>query len=232
MPAEMQKLRRLRETVRRILPEARPVYLEEHQRACRTFVCFKQRFLPEQNRSRVEGKFAQVPHLRENRPMRSPQLSEGTWAAVRALAQIVGVREAARRFAKHGVTEAAARKRSQRENWAQDGPFGKTSPVVTTLSPAATVAQAMAAEMKDLSSKTRLGHARAQAAVAEHVAERSGAENLEDAQNVKAAAQTSNLVFGWNDAPAVPRLRLDVLLSKPGCDVVEIEAELTESDGF
>lgn len=167
--------------------------------------------------------------MRENRPMRSPQLAEGTWAAVRLTAQMVGVREAARRFKGHGVTEAAARKRSQREGWANDGPFGKqVSPTVTTLSPAATAAQVLAAEMQDLNGKTRLSHARAQAKVAGHVETLTGEEVLADAQNVKAAVQTANLLYGWSDGPPASRVRLEVLLSKPEVhvDAVEIEGSV------
>lgn len=162
--------------------------------------------------------------------MRSQKLPEGTWSAVRLLAQAVGLREAARRFAEYGVTEAAARKRSQREGWAKDGPFGKASPVVTTLSPAATAAQAMAAEMSGLSGKTRLSHARAQAAVAEHIAERSGAENLDDAQNVKAAAQTADLVHGWKDNAPQVKIRLEMLAGSDSSPLIDIESSPDADD--
>lgn len=146
------------------------------------------------------------------------------WPAVRVLAQVVGLREAARRFAAHGVTEAAARKRSQRERWAQDGTFGKAKAIVTTSPPAATAAQVLAAEMSGLSGKTRLGLARAQAAVAEHVEGRDGAENLADAQNIKAAAQTSNLVFGWDKQSPAPRIRLELLANKGEVAAIEVES--------
>lgn len=162
--------------------------------------------------------------------MHSNHKMENPWPAVRVLAQVVGLREAARRFAAHGVTEAAARKRSQRERWAQDGPFGKAKPIVT-VSPAATAAQAMAAEMRDLNGKSRLAHARAQAAVAEYVAGRDGAETLADAQNVKAAAQTANLVFGWQDSPATTRVRLDLICSIES-PAIPLEEESSDSEPF
>lgn len=166
------------------------------------------------------------------------------WEAVRVLAVAVGVREAARRL---GMSQEATMKRSQREGWLRDPETRAAIARLTSqrqseaasqrLSVSATCPQlspaaAMAGELAQLNGKTRLSHARAQAAVAAHVEGRTGAENLEDAQNVKAAAQTSNLVFGWNESPAVPRLRLDVLLSKPGSDIIEIEADQTESGGF
>lgn len=161
-----------------------------------------------------------------------PSQAHNPWPAVRVLAQVVGLREAARRFAEHGVTEAAARKRSQREGWAQDGPFGKTKANVTTSPPAATAAQVMAGEMRDLSGKTRLGLARGVAKAAEHVATRTGAENLEDAQNVKAAAQTANLIHGWQDQPASVRVRLDVLHGNCAAPVIDIESYPASEDDW
>lgn len=157
--------------------------------------------------------------------MRSPKLPQATWEAVRTLAQLVGVREAARQYKDQGVTEEAAKKRSQRERWSLDGPFGKVAKSVPVLSPvAAMAAQAFAYEINTLSVKTRLGLARAQAAVAEHVEGREGAENLSDAQNIKAAAQTANMVFGWDKQTPAPRFRLELLGGKCEGLVVDVEA--------
>lgn len=152
-----------------------------------------------------------------------------SWEAVRALASVVGVREAARRM---GLSEDRVRQRSCREKWL-DSPEARKSvqlahasrvqeKSVTTLSPAALIQ----AEIAALGAKSRLSIARGIAKAGEHIETLPGDAILIDSANVKNIAQTADLVHGWKEQPSGSRVRLDVLLSKPGSDVVEIEAEV------
>jgi hypothetical protein len=181
--------------------------------------------------------------------MRSQKLPEVTsprtkvnWEAVRVLAVAVGIREAARRL---GISEEATMKRSQREGWLRDpetravnvrltsqrqSETASQRLAVSATGPQMSPATAMAGELAQLNGKTRLGLARAQAKVAEHVAERSGAENLDDAQKIKAAAQTANLIHGWQDQPPTVHLRLDVLSGSADAHPIDIEPWANESD--
>jgi len=123
------------------------------------------------------------------------------WEAVRVLAMAIGVREAARRM---GISEDAVRKRSSRESWlanpearkaVQAVTNGRTSEkqVVTTMSPAGLVL----AEIASLGGKTRLSIARGVSKAAEHVENMQGSDILDRANDVKAVAQTADLVHGW-----------------------------------
>jgi hypothetical protein len=183
--------------------------------------------------------------------MRSAKRPEATstrplvnWEAVRVLAVAVGVREAARRL---GISQEATMKRSQREAWLRD-PEARAANArlnsqrqsdaasqrltMSATCPRMSPAAAMAGELAQLNGKTRLCHARAQAKVAEHVAERSGAENLDDAQKIKAAAQTANLIHGWQDQPPTVRVRLDVLCGSADATPIDIEAETAGADNW
>lgn len=138
------------------------------------------------------------------------------WEAVRVLAIAVGVREAARRLE---VSEEAAMKRSQREGWLST-PEAKAvnrqvvvqrqqqGRALSAGSPQKCVAQALAQEITELGSRSRIGHARSQVAIAEHIAQRDPEENLADMPNVKAAVQASAIVFGWDKTTNAPRVRL------------------------
>jgi hypothetical protein len=80
--------------------------------------------------------------------------------------------------------------------------------------------------LKALGEKSRLSIARGIAKAGEHIETMDGQEILIDSANVKNIAPTADLVHGWKEQPSGSRVRLDVLLSKPGSDVVEIEAEV------
>jgi hypothetical protein len=85
-------------------------------------------------------------------------------------------------------------------------------------------------ELQRLSMLTRVGHGKAAASVAEHVATLQGPELLADMQNVKAASQHAATVFAWADQPATSRVRLEVLLAKPEAQVIECESQVIEAD--
>ena len=87
-------------------------------------------------------------------------------------------------------------------------------------------AQAMANELMALSAKTRFGHAKAAASIAEHVSTRDAETNLRDANNVKAAAQTASMVFGWQDQQAIPKIRLELVGNQQAMPVYDIESEV------
>ncbi len=105
-------------------------------------------------------------------------------------------------------------------------PSNVAAPVVSRLSPT----QANAMELQRLGAETRMGFAKAIAGVAKHVADRKPAENLADAGNVKAAAQTAGLVHSWADQAPAGRLRLEVLLQKPEPLTIEADAQVVEGD--
>lgn len=158
------------------------------------------------------------------------------WEAVRMLALTVGVREAARRM---GISEEATMKRSQREGWLS-APEAKQAHAMAlqhrtgiTVSPQMSASAILAAEMKALNEKTRIGHARAAAKVAEHIQELPAHELLEKAQDVKATAQHADLVHGWKESgPASVKLRLDVVGSAQE-PVIDVQADIvTPSDSY
>jgi hypothetical protein len=153
------------------------------------------------------------------------------WEAVRMLALVVGVRESARRM---GLSEEAVKRRCTREGWlaspeakaankmAIAGRSGRTPSLRPVLSPS----EVLHGELKALGEKSRLSIARGIAKAGEHIETMDGQEILIDSANVKNIAPTADLVHGWKEQPSGSRVRLDVLLSKPGSDVVEIEAEV------
>lgn len=149
-----------------------------------------------------------------------------------------GVRGTARMLGLDKTATDAFRKRVERAGWMSDPaiaamrakavvPFGgkAPAPVVAALSPQAAVLQ----EISNLGSKTRLSLARGIAKAGEHIESMDGQELLLDSANVKNVAQTADLVHGWKDAAPTSRVRLDVLLSRPGEDVKEIEAEIVST---
>jgi len=171
-----------------------------------------------------------------------PAMSEATsaapisWEAVKALAMVVGVREAARRME---LSEEQVKKRCTREGWLSDPRArlaatnavalrsGISAPVPTSpMSPAALIAQ----EMAELNSSTRLGHARAAKAVASHVQTLNGQELLADMSNVKAAAQHASTTFAWADQQPASRVRLEVLLAKPEQTTIECDAQVVDGE--
>lgn len=159
-------------------------------------------------------------------PVSAPQ--PVNWEAVRALAMVVGVREAARRM---GISEAATMQRSHREKWlaspearranqiAVAQRSGLTAPVSQQLS----AGQLISAEIQALGQKSRLSIARGIARAGEHIETLDGPSMLAQSGDVKAIAQTADLVHGWKDAAPQVKIRLDVLGSTPE-PVHDIEA--------
>jgi hypothetical protein len=149
------------------------------------------------------------------------------WEAVRALAMVVGVREAARRME---LSEDRVRQRSHREGWLASDSAKRAVQIananriaeksVTTLSPAALIHS----EIASLGSKTRLSLARGVAKASEHVENMQGSDILADAQNIKSVAQTADLVHGWKDAAPQVKIRLDVLSGSADAQPIDIEA--------
>jgi hypothetical protein len=95
---------------------------------------------------------------------------------------------------------------------------------VSPMSPAALIS----AELASLGSKTRLSLARGIAKAGEHIETLPGDAILAESGNVKAIAQTADLVHGWKDSAPQVKIRLDVL-GGSGEAMVDIEA--TEIDG-
>lgn len=165
-------------------------------------------------------------HMSEAVPMPRPI----NWEAVKALAAVVGVREAARRME---LSEDRVRQRSCREKWLDSPDARKAVQLahnartmeksVTTLSPAALISS----EIASLGSKTRLSLARGVSKAAEHVESLSGSEILEKSADVKAVAQTADLVHGWKDAAPQVKIRLDVLSGSNEAPAIEVEADVT-----
>lgn len=163
-----------------------------------------------------------------------------SWEAVKVLALAVGVREAARRL---GLKEENVKKRCTREGWLKDPTAREANELImrqrlqergalAAQSPKVSPSAVMASELLDLSSKSRLGFAKASAGVAAHVASRDPEENLMDAQNVKAAAQTANMVFGWSDSAPNVKIRLDVLNAPNEQPIFDVEADVTPSESW
>lgn len=153
------------------------------------------------------------------------------WEAVRALAMVVGVREAARRM---GIKESAAQQRSAREGWLSSPEAkranqmaiaqrsGLTVAPCNQLSPAALIS----AELTALGSKTKLGIARGLARAGEVIGEMGGVQVIDNAHEIKSVAQTADLVHGWKDAAPQVKIRLDVLGSAAESAPIDISADV------
>lgn len=160
-----------------------------------------------------------------------------SWDAVRALAAVVGVREAARRMQ---ISEEQVKKRCTREGWLRSPEAraankmavalrsGSSAPIpVSPMSPDALIH----AEITGLGRKTRLSLARGIAKAGEHVEKLQGAAIVEDAQNIKAIAQTADLVHGWKDSTPNVKIRLDVLATPENAGpILDVEAEVSDSE--
>lgn len=167
----------------------------------------------------------------------APAAQPISWEAVKTLAAVVGVREAARRM---GLSEDRVRQRSSREGWLKSPEARQAVKIahaqrtaeksVTTLSPAALVM----AEIAGLGQKSRLSLARGVAKASEHVENLQGPEILDRSADVKAIAQTADLVHGWKDQTPNVKIRLDVLNApseQPVYDVDStVEMDVTFSD--
>ncbi len=155
--------------------------------------------------------------------------------ALKLLVAEHGVRGTARMLGMDETQMNTFRKRVTRAGWMQEpdiaalraksSPTTVAAPIVSKMSPTA----AVVAEIQALGAQTRHGHARAAAAIAAHVAGRDAEENLIDMQNVKAAAQHADLVYGWKDAAPQVKIRLDVLSSSSDAPIVDVAAEVSDS---
>lgn len=173
----------------------------------------------------------EAPVIAQERPLRMPV----DWNGVRVLAIAVGVREAARRC---GISEEAAMKRSQREGWLESPETRELnrklmrenrtlSATVRTVSPAV----AMANELSNLGAKTRLSIARGIAKAGAHIETMDGQEIVADAQNIKATAQTAQILHGWEANQKTSRVRLELLGTKGESMAIDVESEVvTDQD--
>lgn len=152
------------------------------------------------------------------------------WEAVKCLALVVGVREAARRM---GISEETAKKRCTREKWL-DSPEARAANKLAvqqragiTMSPQASPAALIQQEVAMLGQKSRLSLARGLVRAAEHVESMDGQEILEDAQNVKAVTQTAAILHNWDRNSAHARVRLELLGKGNGSDIaIDVESQV------
>lgn len=165
---------------------------------------------------------------------KTPIAAPVNWEAVRALAMVVGVREAARRM---GIKESAAQQRSAREGWLSSPEArranqmaiaqrsGLTVAPCNQLSPAALIS----AELAALGSESRVSIARTVAKAGKHFETMAAPDVIAEAGNLKSIAQTADLVHGWKDAAPQVKIRLDVLngsTEAPIADAQEVESEV------
>lgn len=133
------------------------------------------------------------------------------WPAVQTLAIAVGVREAARRL---GVSEDAVMQRSCREGWLKRLP--RDQPLPESIRPinvgnVSTAPQAMGEYLRDLSSKTRLNHAKVADKIADKLSQSDADELLMNMPNVLSAGKHAALVAGnWGGSQGTS-MRLDLL---------------------
>lgn len=130
------------------------------------------------------------------------------------------------------LSEDNVRQRSCREKWLASDAAKRAVQLanesrikeraVTTLSPAALIS----AEIASLGSKTRLSLARGIAKAGEHVETLDGPAILAQSGDIKAVAQTADLVHGWKDAAPQVKIRLDVLNGSADSAPIDIEADV------
>lgn len=119
--------------------------------------------------------------------------------------------------------------RSHRENWLRDLPRSQQLPptVIRPVSIVSSPSEIMAAELRNLNSRSRLSVARGLHKAAEVIETREGQENLIDASNVKATVQSLNMVHGWQDAGGT---RVTMNFAATGgqqATVMDVEAQAT-----
>lgn len=153
--------------------------------------------------------------------------------ALKLLVAEHGVRGTARLLGMDERQTHAFRQRATRGKWLHEpgmvalrertmiAPANVAKPIVAAVSPA----QAIAAEISQLGSKTRLSLARGIAKAGEHIERMDGQKIVLDAQNVKAIAQTASTVHSWDKSVTAPKIRLELLSSKNEGAAIEIEAE-------
>lgn len=159
-----------------------------------------------------------------------------SWEAVRALAMVVGVREAARRM---GISEEATMKRCQREGWLSTPEAKRAVALAVAERSGITVRPQMSAgaliqqEIQQLGSSTKLSLARGIAKAGKHVEAMEGVEIVKDAQNIKAIAQTANTIHNWSENSPQVKIRLDLLAAQNERPVIDVESSTvtdTESE--
>ena len=170
--------------------------------------------------------------------MSEPKAVPIEWGAVRALAMVVGVREAARRMQ---LSEEQVKKRCTREGWlsspearaAQQQSVAMRSGVSAPMprSPMSP-GNLILAEIAALGQQSRVSLARGIAKAGAHVESLSGPEILDRSGDVKAIAQTADLVHGWKDSTPNVKIRLDVLNAPSEQPVFDVEAEVSPSESW
>lgn len=159
------------------------------------------------------------------------------WEAVRMLALVVGVRESARRM---GISEEAVKKRCTREGWLSS-PEAKAvnktavaqrSGLTVSGSPQLSPTAVLNGELVALGQKTRLSLARGMSTASKFVEEMTGGQIIDNANEVKAIAQTADLVHGWKDAAPQVKIRLDVLSGGAEPAPIDISADVMPSDSW
>jgi hypothetical protein len=169
-------------------------------------------------------------------PMEQTEAAPVNWEAVKMLALVVGVRESARRM---GISEEAVKKRCTREGWLSTPEakqvnrmaIAQRSGITAALSPQMSPAAIIHAEIASLGSKTRLSLARGIAKAGEHIEQMPAESIVADAGNVKAIAQTADLVHGWKDSSPQVKIRLDVLSGNSEAPIT-LEAETEHVDAW
>lgn len=156
--------------------------------------------------------------------------------ALKLLVAEHGVRGTARMLDMDERQTDAFRQRVTRKKWMADpaiaalrakaSPTSAYAPVVAKMSPQA----ALASEIATIGQTTRLALARGIAKAGAHIEGLAGDAIVADAGNVKAIAQTADLVHGWKDAAPQVKIRLDVLGATAEAQITEIEADVSSSD--
>lgn len=167
-----------------------------------------------------------------------PAALDVNWPAIRALAVMVGVREAARQS---GVNEDSAMARSAREGWLKSLP--KDCPLPPRLGPIqaresnGTFSPHIAAQnaLQTIGQQTRASLARGIAKGAAHVETLDGESVLTQARNISQIAKAASDVHGWSGTAGVAvSLRVGLLGSAGGDDgdpaplAIECESEVVE----
>lgn len=157
--------------------------------------------------------------------------------ALKLLVAEHGVRGTARLLGMDDRQMETFKRRVTRERWMHDPLMAELRekgqlvasgrpvlPVVPKISPTA----ALHAELVTLGQKTRLSLARGIAKAGEHIETMDGQKILMDSQNVKAVAQTADLVHGWKDSAPQVKIRLDVLNGQAPEPVIDVESVVRE----
>lgn len=159
--------------------------------------------------------------------------------ALKLLVAEHGVRGTARLLGMDDRQMEAFKRRVTRQKWMEEPgiaamrergqiatPGRPLIPVVPKMSPTA----ALASEIAALGSKTKLSLARGMAKAGEHIETLDGASVVAQSQDIKAIAQTADLVHGWKDAPGAVKIRLDVLSGSSEAPTIDIQADVSTTE--